>query len=731
MNKITGKLSKIFYRKDEFLIGKLATNNDEEIKIIGNIYGVDINEEITVKGEWETHSKYGRQLKVEFWERPIPQTEDQVLAFLSSSMVKGAGKKTARRIVDKLGEDALNIISEQRESCLIDIKGIRKKRAKEIVNSVIETYELQKIIAKLLVYGITSEMAIKLYKEHGSNTLEVIKNNPYELTNLNLIGFQKADEIAKKIGVLPTSGYRIEACLNYILKKECYKQGHSFISEDTLIKETDLALNHNALESDTVSEQELETSLISCEERFIVNENKNVYPSFLYQAESGLADKISKITANQLGRGVPNFKKHIKKYEKEQNIKLAPKQIKSIEQLFKNNLMVLTGGPGTGKTTVVKAMVDIHKKVYPDKTVKLTAPTGRASQKLADTVDHQASTIHKLIGYRKGEEPTYNSQNKLICDFLVVDEMSMADVSLIYLLLRALRNDTKIVFIGDTDQLPSVSPGNVLADLIKSNMPIVKLTEVFRQAQESQIIKNAHRVKSGKSLLINRQKNDCFFILKEDIRGIANLILRSAARFLELGYSLEDILILSPIKKGKAGTIELNEHLRDVLNPANIDKRDLKIGKSLYREGDKVIQTKNDDEKEIYNGDIGIIKKITRIKSDNKQMKDVMIVDFKNKIIELEHKDLGNLQLAYAITIHKSQGGEAPVVIMPVTTDHHIMLARNLLYTGMTRAKEKLVFIGTEKAMNIAIQNDKIIQRNSLLYKRIKSYSEQRKSLIS
>src|SRR5699024_1104567 len=205
---------------------------------------------------------------------------------------KGAGKKTARRIVDKLGEDALNIISEQRESCLIDIKGIRKKRAKEIVNSVIETYELQKIIAKLLVYGITSEMAIKLYKEHGSNTLEVIKNNPYELTNLNLIGFQKADEIAKKIGVLPTSGYRIEACLNYILKKECYKQGHSFISEDMLIKETDLALNHNALESDTVSEQELETSLISCEERFIVNENKNVYPSFLYQAESGLADKI-------------------------------------------------------------------------------------------------------------------------------------------------------------------------------------------------------------------------------------------------------------------------------------------------------------------------------------------------------------------------------------------------------------------------------------------------------
>jgi len=724
MTELTGKVSRILFNKDDFMIAILKTDTRKNIKIVGNIYGVDKNEDITVKGVWETHPKFGEQLKVESWERPIPKTEEQILAFLSSPMVKGCGKKTARKIVKQLGENALSIISEKKEVALAGIKGLGKKRAKQIVASVIETFELQKIISQLKEYGITSSATIKLYQEYGSNTVDVIKENPYELINLNLVGFQKADEIARRIGIMPTSGYRIEACLNYILKKLCFQKGHTYILQDDLLHETSLALNHNADPSNVISLDELENVLICTEEKYIVNQGGYIYPTFLFYHEDELARKLSKMRGSRDGEALPFLEKHIKKYQKEQKIVLADKQREAIRRLFEEQLLVLTGGPGTGKTTVIKAMIDIYKKLYPKQTVKLAAPTGRASRKLSDTVGHEATTIHRLIGYRKGEIPTYNRENQLICDLLVVDEMSMADVALTNNLLQAISKDTKILFVGDVDQLPSVAPGNVLNDLIQSGIATIRLTEVFRQAEESQIIKNAHRINRGKSLFINNEKDDFFFIFQENLDNISTLIVRSAKRFLELGYTLSDLLILSPMKKGTVGTLELNEKLRNALNPASSHKKEWRIGQHLYREGDKVIQNKNNDDKNVSNGDIGVIQKITKERNNEGNMRDVLKVDYAGRTVTYLKNELKELELAFCITIHKSQGGEAPIVIIPATTSHKIMLERNLIYTGVTRAKEKMVFIGEPEAVDIAIQNNRITKRNSLLDVRINKYVE-------
>src|SRR5699024_7341172 len=573
MTKIRGKITKILFKKDDFIIAVLNTNT-EQIKVLGNIYGVRKNEYINVEGVWETHPKFGEQLKVESWERPIPETEEQIIAYLSSPMVKGCGKKTAIKIVDELGEDTLKSIMKDRGTCLNGIHGLGKDRAKRISDSIVNTFQLQEIISDLSKYGIHSKMTVKMYQKHGANTSNVIKKNPYKLLDMNIIGFQETDEIARKIGIMPLSTYRIEACLKYILKQMCFEKGHSCITQQNLFKRVKMELNHNSSDSDLLSDQELETALMCTEEKYIIIQGNYVYPKTLYYSEEGLAQKLSKMKSSWDRQLLPFLEKHIKKHEKEENLILADKQKEAVLKLFEQQLLVLTGGPGTGKTTIIKTMIDMYKKLSPDSNIRLAAPTGRGSRKLSETVDYEASTIHKLIGYKNDSAPYYNRENQLICDFLIIDEMSMADVILTNNLLQAVRKDTKILFVGDTDQLPSVAPGNVLNDLIASEIATIKLKKVCRQAKNSQIVKNAHRINRGKSVLIDNQKKDLFFIRKNTLNGIAEFINKSVKRFLELGYSLSDILVLSPIKKGEVGTHELNILLRDNLNPYSIDKKE-------------------------------------------------------------------------------------------------------------------------------------------------------------
>src|SRR5699024_1838103 len=442
------------------------------------------------------------------------------------------------------------------------------------------------------------------------------------------------------------------------------------------------------------------------EEHHIIYENEKVYPKKLYYAEKNLAQKLAKMKRSNHGRSVSKIDKYIKKYQKEHNIVLAEKQREAIKKLFEENLLILTGNPGTGKTTVIHGIIEIYQKKYKNNNIALCAPTGRASRKLAEVTGQEASTIHRLIGLKPGEYPKFNEDNPLSERLIIIDEMSMVDLQLAHKLVAAIHKKAKVLFVGDADQLPSVNPGNVLKDMIEGGIPNVTLDKIFRQAQDSQIVTNAHRINKGKSLLIDEEKDDFYFIRKKDPEMIAHMIIKSAVRSVELGYDIEDILVLSPMKKGPIGTHKLNQFLQQTLNPKSNTKKEWKKGKTIFRQGDKVIQVENNYDKNVFNGDIGKIKDI-RTKQEDDETIHVLVCDFMGREVEYTKDELKELELAYSITIHKSQGGQASIVIIPISTSHYIMLARNLIYTGMTRAEDRLVFIGTKKAMHIATNNNK------------------------
>lgn len=735
--ELQGIINKIIFKKEDFLIGKLLGENGEETTFKGSMLGIEKGEDIVLKGKWVNHPQYGSQLEVTRWERPIPKTKEKIIAYLSSSFVKGCGEKQAIKIVDSLGTNAIEIIMEQGENALQGIKGIGKKKAISIAHSVLETYELQNIIAELSDYGMTPEHTVKLYKEYGNDTIRTIKTNPYELTNLKLLSFPRTDEIARRMNISPLSGFRIESCVNYVLRNTCYTSGHCYLDESNLIKLTMQLLNQNVNHEDKAEDRDIEQSIFSLEDKTIVIENKKVYPRELYIYEYSLSKKVNQILAKKSKNY--NEKKldlAIKEYQLKNAIQLGDEQKDAIKTALNNNITVLTGSAGTGKTTVVKAILEIYNKFFPKKRVSLSAPTGRASRKLEETTGQTAQTNHRLLGYNNknnGQQGgfEFNEENKLPYDFYIVDEMSMVDLHMTYSLFRAIESDAKILLIGDVNQLPSISAGNVLKDLINTEyIPRVRLTQIYRQAKNSQIITNAHNVNYGEEIQVDHTKGDMYFINQQYDNGIADKIIDSVKRFRELGHSVSDILVLSPMKKGVIGTIELNKRLQDILNPKDMDKVEVEHGKRTFRVGDKIMQIVNQADKGIYNGDIGIITWIgkEKIENDNGQEVEVETIHSDFQGIKVTHKrsEWKELELGYSISIHKSQGGQAPIVIMPLSTSHYIMLARNLVYTGMTRAEEILVFIGQQRALDIAIANNKVSERNTRLKKRIETLSSER-----
>lgn len=728
---VTGEVKAILFRKEDFLIGVLDTV-DGEVKFTGNMYGIEQKDHITLIGKMVHHPRYGEQLQVERWERPLPSTREQVINFLSSGLIKGLGIKRAEVIADTLGNNAVEIIKNDGVKALKDIKGIGKTTAKDIVEGIRETYEVQEIIGELAHFGVTADMAIKVYRQYEGETLDKVRENPYILTEIDGVGFITVDSIARRMGILPTSSHRVNACIDYVLVRICNQRGHTFVKDHELIQETLMALNANVEPSQHVTAEEIRQNIYMLEDDKLVVEDDNVYPKYLYNYETRLARKLAILIKNRGsrdGEAMPSLEnkvnEHIKNYQKKNKIILANEQREAIKRLIEEDVLILTGGPGTGKTTVVKAIIDVYKKMNKNAHVRLVAPTGRASKKLEEATGFESMTIHRMIGYRQGERPDYHNDNKLSGDLFVIDEMSMVDLQLAYYLLDAIENKAKVLFVGDVDQLPSVSPGNVLYDLIQSNVPTVHLTEIFRQAEESQIVTNAHRVNTGKTLLIDYEKEDFYFINRMNVHEIAQLIVMSVVRFETLGYSLEDILVLSPMRKGEVGTIILNEKLREALNPPSKVKKEVKFGNRTFRVGDKIMQNVNDNEKAVYNGELGVITDITKeTREDDDKLVDVIVAKFDGRTIKYFRDEFDQIELGYALTIHKSQGGEAPIVIMPVTMNHRIMLARNLYYTGITRAKEKVVLIGTNEAMSMAIENNRITERNSKLDIRIKKEVE-------
>ncbi|GIO42315.1 SF1B family DNA helicase RecD2 [Paenibacillus apis] len=693
-------------------------NGGEPFAIKGNLFGVNKGERIAIHGNWETHTKYGQQFAVEHWERPLPKTKDQIVSFLSSRFVKGCGKKTAELIVQKLGDQTLERIMHEGAICLTGIKGIGAKSAIKIADSIKSNFEVQQIMMTLLPYGISTDTVTKMYKQWGKECVDIVRRNPYKLTEIRLIGFLKADEIAMAIGISIDSPYRLNAALQHVLGEMCYGGGHCFVFERDLIERTKELLRG-------VSEQdiEIELQLMAAHEQVIWEDNK-IYLKPLYVYENKLAHKLA-CMATRSGEAMPFLEPMIREYQLQQGIVLAEKQREAVREMFRKQLLIITGNPGTGKTTVVKAMIDIYKKHHPEASIGLCAPTGRAARKLGELTGMDSETIHTTLGFRPGEEPMYSEALPLPFDLICIDEVSMMDLQLSYYFFNAISTKTKVILIGDSDQLPSVGPGNVLRDVIAAGVPHVRLTEIFRQAQKSQIITNAHRINRGMDIVIDKNKDDFFFIEQSVPERIGHLIVLSVLRFLDKGYKLEDILVLSPMKKGVIGTEELNNALQEAVNPPSDEKVEFKVRNQIYRQGDKILRLKRNDYKnKVLNGDVGTVVGIGFLRDSEGIETDEqgLICEFYGNKVTLSREDLNHFGLGYVATIHKTIGCEAPVVIMPVSTAHYAMLLRENFYTGLTRAKRVSAMIGTRKALSIAIRNNKMAQRSTGLKERIEQY---------
>ncbi len=553
---------------------------------------------------------------------------------------------------------------------------------------------------------------IKAHKKFGAATVGLIKKNPYILMDVDSIGFKTADEIAKRFGVAPDSTGRIGGAIKYSLKEATQNNGHCFVTIEDLTKSTLKVLNEK---EGLVGEEQVKSVLGILAQNDLVIDEGVVYFPFLYLAEVALADRV-KFLAGKKGTRVPDIDRYIKGYEIFNKIKLADEQKQAVTGILGNDIFIITGGPGVGKTTSVKTIIDIYKRLNPEAEVLLASPTGKASRRLSEVTGMEASTIHRLLGFVPGQTtPEFNRNNPLPCDLLVVDEGSMLGLRLAKLLFDAVGETTKVLLVGDADQLPSVDPGNVLRDMLSADVPCVRLETIFRQASESQIVVGAHIINKGKPFYPDHSKGDFFFIEKEEPEQITNMIVKSVERLLKTGYGMDDIQVMSPIKQGPVGAIELNKRLQQLINPPREGQKEIIKGSTTFRVGDKVICKKNNYDKGIFNGETGVVIRLSKEEDEINGL----VIRFTDREVVYLRNELQEIDLAYCITTHKSQGSEFKVALMPLTTAHYIMLMRTLLYTGLTRAKERIVLVGTKKAMNIAVRNNSQAKRNTKLAGRI------------
>ena len=659
----------------------------------------------------------------------MPQTLDALEKYLASGNIKGIGPATAKRIVDKFGDDTISVLKSEPKK-LAQIKGITEDRAEEISQSFIENWGIWQIVRFLDKFGISAASAKSVYKELGDATISEIEANPYILVDIvRGVDFNKIDKIALEMGFEMDNYKRIKSGIKHSLLKISYN-GHCCTLKENLIKYVKDFLR---VDADSVEHCLID---LNVQEKIVIEkrneEEEWVYLIEFYVAEKNIANKLTLLDTTKNIKKIENFEKELKKVEKASNIKLSDKQKQAIESVNEHNVTIITGGPGTGKTTIIKSILEIYKSS--GKKVVLCAPTGRATKRITETTGEEAKTLHRLLEIGKFDDESNNNRidyevAPIDADVIVVDEMSMVDLFLMNYLIKGIYLGTKLILVGDVDQLPSVGPGAVLKDLINSNkITTIHLEKIFRQAAKSKIIQNAHRVNNGESFLLKTekeedQKEDFFYINeKTQEKILSQLISLCKERLKNYGnYDFfNNIQVLTPTKKGMLGTKELNKILQKELNPKSSDKNERSYGEVTFREGDRVMQTKNnydiywqridneeDDGTGIYNGELGRIVKINEI---DKQIK-VLFDD--GKQAWYMYSDLEQLEHAYAITIHKAQGSEFDVVIIVVAGTAPMLLTRNLLYTGITRAKEMLLIIGSENIINFMIQNSDTRKRNT------------------
>ncbi|MCZ7406990.1 SF1B family DNA helicase RecD2 [Parvimonas micra] len=730
--KLTGEVIKVRYVNEEngYSVFDLNTS-DGEIKIVGIFDSVNIGESLEVEGEFTYDNKYGEQLNVSSYQKKLPSSTVEIEKYLASGIISTIGPKNASYIVKQFGKKSLDIVFDETDK-LLEVRGIGKKSIEKIKKSVEELKFSKNILFHLTGLGISLSLSKKIYNIFRENTLEVINENPYKLIkNVKGIGFLKADEIALKNNLDKNSPYRIESAILYVLTQKAINFGHVYYPKEKLTNEVSKLIGVETELIEPVYMNLLLSSEVVIDNSF---EESNIYLDYLYVSESYIASKLAKMALNDDFKILFDIEKEIKEAIKNLSIKLSKIQIDAIKSCFEENISIITGGPGTGKTTIINTI----SKIYLDNgyNISLCAPTGRAAKRIEETTGIEAKTIHRMLGYIPSSYDDighfeYNEDNPLDTDVIIIDEMSMVDVVLFEKLLRGMKDNTRLVIVGDVDQLPSVGAGNVLRDLINSKkIKYTKLVDIFRQSESSNIIVNAHKINNGQEPILNEKNSDFFFLKTETPAITRNVVVDLISKRLPNAYGYDfskDIQILTQSRKGICGVFELNRLLQDILNPKTETTDELLVGNKLFRVNDKVMQTKNnynlsffdsDGEENfgVYNGDMGHIIFI------DKSSKKLTVEMDDNRVIDYTLEDLDNLELAYAITIHKSQGSEFKSVIIPMFDGYRLLQTRNLLYTAITRAKENIILVGDKNVMNNMIRNNTINSRYSNLENRIKHF---------
>ena len=713
-------------RENGYAIARVRTKDEPgQTTIVGTLGELSVGAILDLHGTWINHPKFGRQFEVNTFEQARPATENGVVRFLQSS-IKGVGEKTAAIMVEEFGVEVLDILDDDPEQ-LLCIRGISKNKLKDIIESWSKQREIKNLLVFLQTHSVPTTFAGKIFHLHGAQAERKLRENPYDLAyEIRGVGFKTADQMAMKLGFGPDCAQRLEAALAYTLLTSCERSGHLFLPKPKLLEDVARML-------DTTDFDKLELALFGLEEkkRIRIEDlseqgiSEAVYLIYFYHYENEISKRLYQLVSHPTPVSRKKIDKTLPLVEEKLGFTLSDEQREAVFEACSNKVFIITGGPGTGKTTITKAIMLTLREL--GLKVKQAAPTGRAAKRMSEATGHPAMTVHRLLQYQPDGGFHYCEDQKLKADVLVVDEASMVDAQLAVAILRALPHTCRLILVGDVNQLPSVGPGNVLGDLIESRrVPCAVLTHIFRQAQESFIVVNAHRINAGQ---FPRQhpsqapEADFFWIPQDDTLKVQKLILDSVCERIPERYDLDpmrDIQVLTPMHKGDVGTQALNVALQGRLNPPRPGVSELKRKFATYREGDRVIQLKNNYDKEVFNGDLGWI---VEVDPDEQEL----TVEFDGNIVHFESSELDELGLAYAVSVHKSQGSEYRAVVMPVVTQHFLLLQRNLLYTGLTRARELAVMIGSERAFNIGLNNATAGKRYTHLSYRLRDiFSENR-----